>query len=363
MKKVLLVHSSLSFAKCSYAGIEKMITWLGNSLAEDDDYYVKFLTIYDVERSARISPRAHSKELAQKFYGSSIKRLIILFFSVRRQLVSELSKRYDYVVSFGDTSFVILFLLRKFFGYKLLISERGDPSTKGSFFVNLRRKLYKYTDIVVFQTEGARDYFSQRVIKHSFVIANPINLPAVCWDISKSQKKISTVGRIDFFQKRQDLLVQAFSDFLKTYADYTLHIYGSGDDEGKLIKLIQSLDLSKSVFSHGVINTVNESIIDSRMFVLSSDFEGIPNALLEAMALGMPVISTDCSPGGARMLINTGENGILIKRNDQKALSDAMKLLADHQDADLIKMGKKARKDMESYSPEMIIKKWKSVIS
>lgn len=361
MKKVLLVHSSLSYAKCSYAGIEKMITWLGNSLAEDDNYHVNFLTIYDVERSAKISPKAQSKELAQEFYSSSIRRLVSLFSSVSWHLISELSKKYDYVVSFGDTSFITLLLLRKIFGYSLLISERGDPSTKGSFFVNLRRKLYRYADIVVFQTEGARDCFSKCVTDHSVVIANPIRLPEICWDISKSDKKISTVGRIDFFQKRQDLLLQAFKEFLIDFPDYSLHIYGSGDDEARLITMIEDMNLSESVIFHGATNNVNDSIIDSRMFVLSSDFEGIPNALLEAMALGMPVISTDCSPGGARMLINSGINGILVERNNHIALCEAMKRLANSENK-LKAIGENARSDMANYGPEMIIKKWMSVI-
>lgn len=361
MPKVLLVHSSLSFAKCSYAGIEKMITWVGNNLAEDDSYQVKFLTIYDVERSTKLSTKAASKEMAQTFYDSSFKRLVVLFFPVRKQLATELSDKYDYVISFGDTSLILLMFLKRFYGYKLIVSERSDPYTKGSFFVNLRRKLYRFADKVVFQTEGARNYFSEKVAAHSYVIANPIVIPNVKWNNQNVQKKISTVGRIDFFQKRQDLLIQAFRDFLIDYPDYTLHIYGSGEDETKLITMIKEMNLSESVFFHGATNNVNASILDSKMFVLSSDFEGIPNALLEAMALGVPAISTDCSPGGARMLIDNEVDGILVERGNCTLLCNAMKLLAN-QSYDLQTLSENARQKMQKFSPSSIIDKWKSVI-
>lgn len=65
---------------------------------------------------------------------------------------------------------------------------------------------------------------------------------------------------------------------------------------------------------------------DSKMYVLSSDFEGIPNSLLEAMSIGMPVVSTDCSPGGARLLIENGVNGLLVKTGNSGELASAMEV-------------------------------------
>lgn len=360
MKKVLLVHSSLSSLEFSYAGIEKMQTWVGNGLATRG-MDITFCTLYDSIRSEKLNATAKSIELGIPYEQSSIKRLARLFIINAKDISCVLRNRYDYVISFGDTSCVLLLFLRFFYNYKLIISERGDPSSKGSFMVNIRRKLYRFFDIVVFQTEGAANLFNQAVRKKSVVIPNPISIPNICWNIGSSKHKISSVGRIDFYQKRQDLLLTAFVDVLKIHPDYELHFYGSGNDEDKLKNIVKELNLQNSVVLHGAVKDIQNHIVDSSLFVLTSDFEGIPNALLEAMALGMPVVSTDCKPGGARMLIDD-TNGIIVPCGDSKALSEAICASIESPEQQIV-FGKNARKSMELYQPDIIIQKWANLIS
>lgn len=78
----------------------------------------------------------------------------------------------------------------------------------------------------------------------------------------------------------------------------------------------------------GFRNDVHEKIADATMFVMSSDYEGLSNALLEAMAMGLPCISTDSPPGGARMVIRNGQNGLLVPVGNKEKLMEAMDSIA-----------------------------------
>lgn len=112
-------------------------------------------------------------------------------------------------------------------------------------------------------------------------------------------------------QKNYKLLIDAFAQFSKSYPDYTLEIYGDGALRQTMEKYIAKIGLTEKIILCGFCKNVHERIKDAGMYVMSSDFEGLSNAMLEAMALGLPVISTDHPPGGARAYITSYENGIL----------------------------------------------------
>ncbi len=125
--------------------------------------------------------------------------------------------------------------------------------------------------------------------------------------------------------------MQAFSDFHKEYPDYVLEIYGKGELEETLKKNTAEMGLGERVIWHGFCPDVRKRIADAGMYVLSSDFEGISNSMLEAMAMGIPVIATDCPIGGCAEYIQNGKNGLLVPVGDRKAMADAMKRLAEDQ--------------------------------
>lgn len=362
MKQILLVYHALSSGEFSYAGMEKMLVWLGNNLAEQG-YDVTFCTLYDNERCSKFSNKTKSIELGLSYHDSFIKRNFTTFILGSLKLQKVLSQGYDYVINFGDTVFFLTLLLKRFNHYKLISSERGDPYNSANFLERLRRRLLKYSDDIVFQTTGARDFFSEQIRNKSTVIANPIEIPsAKVWSLENASKRIAFVGRIDFWQKRLDILVHAFKIVHEKYPDYFLDICGSGSEIGKLKELIDELELGSSVMLYGAVKNVYEVLLNAEMFVLTSDFEGIPNALLEAMSIGMPVISTDCTPGGAALLIGNDENGLLVNRGDIEGISNAIIKFIENKEYACEK-AINARHSMNRFSPAIIIEKWNNVLS
>ena len=124
-------------------------------------------------------------------------------------------------------------------------------------------------------------------------------------------------------------LIKAFADVSKNFPDYKLVIYGDGSRKDEYIKLAESLGVAEKVSFPGYVTDIGGKIADASLFVLSSDYEGMPNALMEAMALGLPCISTDCPCGGPRFLIKDGVNGLLVPVGDREALGEAMRKILD----------------------------------
>ena len=157
--------------------------------------------------------------------------------------------------------------------------------------------------------------------------------------------------------ENQKLLVDAFALVSKDFPDYKLKIYGDGHLRDELQKQIEDYGLTEQVILMGAHKDIFNKISRASLFVLSSDFEGLPNTLIEAMCIGIPSVSTDCSPGGARELINDGENGFVVPCNNPQALAYAMnKVLSDNELAQKFSIeAKKISKRMES---KEIAEKW-----
>lgn len=241
----------------------------------------------------------------------------------------------------------------------LIYSERNDPNK-----VNQRkrdkifRKIAEYfSNGIVFQTRGAQSCYSKKVQKKSTIILNPMNIKDLpkC-DYENARKEIVSVGRLEP-QKNQKLLIEAFSKIEDKYPEYILKIYGTGSLEQKLKEQIRNLSLEFKVFLMGNSNHILEDIKEASLFVLSSDFEGLPNSLIEAMALGLPCLSTDCSPGGAREVIKNGENGLLTKCGDINQLAEAMMFLLKKRSRS-IEFGQKAMRIREKVESSHIADRW-----
>ena len=270
----------------------------------------------------------------------------------------------DVVISFMNDSCAYSALALGHTKIPLFYSERNDPTR-----VNQRKidKLYRKivenkSKGIVFQTNGAKSYYKKSVQNKSMVILNPFdtqNLPEYNFD--NREKTIVSVGRLQP-QKNQALLIDAFALIAKDFPDYTLKIYGDGVLKEELQNQIAKAGLGNQVILMGAHKDVLNKINTSSLFVLSSDFEGLPNALIEAMCIGIPSVSTDCSPGGARELIEDGENGFVVPCNDAQALADAMKkVLSDNELARKFSVeGKKISNRMES---KEIAEKWLDFIN
>ncbi len=265
----------------------------------------------------------------------------------------------DIILSFlPEPSFRVMlvnFLRRK----KVIISVRNDPNVEyaSKIYKILYKLLYPHANGFVFQTEDAQKFFSEKIQKKSTIIPNPVSKQFLCERFEgEREKTIVTVGVIKK-QKNQKLLIDAFDQIAEKYPDYTLKIYGDGDIRDEVVKYASEKKSKDNILFMGKVDDVKSAIYQDGIFVLSSDFEGMPNALMEAMALGLPCISTDCPIGGPKSLIHEGENGLLIPVGDQDALvTEILKLIEDKSLANKISMN--ANHTMKQYSKEIISDRW-----
>ena len=259
-------------------------------------------------------------------------------------------------------------LLRK----KVIITERSDPKSElyklfgdswnigyKIFFVKL---LYKLADGMVFQTKWQRMQYSKKPSKKFTIICNPVAYELPDAYDGEREEKIVSVGTIKPC-KNYPLLINAFARFHKEFPNYKLYIYG-GWNVGKRAEisvLINRHRLDKNVVLCGFQKNVHHEIRNAAIYVLSSSFEGMPNALLEALALGLPCISTDCPAGGPRKLIQHGKNGLLVPANDEKALVNAMILLCKNKKL-RDDLGNEAAKARKTFHIEKVTDQWEQFI-
>lgn len=211
--------------------------------------------------------------------------------------------------------------------HRFLISERNDPTRMSG--QKLRDWSYRRAEKIILQTDDVKQCFSKDIQDKSAVIPNPVSGDMPEPFQGERKKRIVSVGRLQP-QKNHKLLLDAFASFHEIHSDYDLHIFGIGELENELKRHARELHIEDYVVFRGFCSDVQHEIWDSAMFVLSSDYEGISNSMIEALSIGVPVISTDCPVGGSRTYIEDGINGILTPVGDVKALSDAMLKLADN---------------------------------
>lgn len=290
------------------------------------------------------------KNIGERFY----KRRKIL-----GKILSEVSP--DCIISFLPEPNFLCLSLKYRLKCPVIISLRNDPNKEYHNFVRkiLMRMFYPKSNGCVFQTQAAREYFkfSNGLYANGIVIPNAINEKFICEEAIRVKRKvIVSVGRLDS-QKNQALLIRVFARIAKKYPEYSLEIFGDGKLRKELEDLVGELNLQKKVFLKGKVNDLPQRICDAEMFVLTSNYEGMPNALIEAMTLGIPSIATDCPCGGPAFLIKHKENGQLIPMENADELERAIQYYIDNKEV-AYENGVNAMKITEVLSPEKIYSQW-----
>lgn len=286
--------------------------------------------------------------------GSMIKRLKRIM-NIRKYLKNA---GEGIIISFGPGTSFFMIMADLFLKHPFIISERNDPAACPC--PRLRNLFYRRAKCLVFQTGAARECFPKAIKKKGCVIANPIKkeLPEA-YD-GEREKTVVAVGRLEV-QKNYSLLLEAFGLFYKEHPEYTLHIYGKGALKEQLEQEAQSLGLASKVVFEGFKTNVLEEIRTAGIYAISSDYEGISNAMIEAMALELPVVATDCPIGGAAFCIEDGVNGLLVPCRDKEELAKALGRIAGN--PDLAKaMGKEAGKVRTRFAEEAICEEWLALI-
>ena len=243
-----------------------------------------------------------------------------------------------------------------FLNCKAVVSVRNDPNKEypTKLFSILAKVLYTFADGIVFQTKEAMDFFNSKIASKSAIIYNPISQNFYKVSESNSKKNIVMVGRLNK-QKNYYVALDAIN-IIKDKTDYNLHIYGEGEEKKNLVNRVQELGLNDRVIFKGIVSNVDEILDNYYLFIMSSDYEGMPNSVMEAMAKGLPILCTDCPCGGPKELLLEDE---LYPVGNSKTL--AKKIINMINDIALRNyFANKNRKKAEEFKENVIVKKWEN---
>lgn len=334
-------------------GAERVISILANNLVERgfDIEILKYYTcdiFYKFDERVKITTvedNTHTKSKIRNF----------------KWVKNYISNNCDIIISF--LAVFNMYALLVCGNKPIIVADRNDPSKVPSNILlrTTRNILYRKANTVVLQTEHNKNYFSKYVQRKSVVINNPIDLKDNIGLALRTKKEnlIVSVGRLEP-QKNQTMLIEAFNEIKKKHNDYKLVIYGEGSYRTQLENSIKELNLEDSVFLPGNQKDIFNKIACAKVFVLSSNYEGMPNALTEAMCLGLPCISTKVS--GANELIDDEINGLLINVNDIETLIINIKrLIEDNELREKIAFNAVALN--ERLDVETTVEKWIEIIN
>lgn len=354
-KKILFVNSCLADG-----GAERVLALLANEFSARD--YEVAMVLVRGEKEDIYTLKKEVKCYRFKYNGTSnkIKILCKRILKLRSLIKAE---KYDIVISFVYDNNLVTLLSTLGMKLPIILSERGEPRVrwKKRWKKILENVLYLRAKHLVFQTKMVQRMYWNQLQEKSSLIANPINEDLPYRHNGVRRNAIVAVGRLEE-QKNFVLLLNAFAKFHKIYEDDILEIYGKGTLLEALKQKAKDLNIDNYVAFLGYVNPVEERMVDAEMYISSSNYEGISNTMLEALAMGVPTICTDCPVGGAALMIKNGVNGLLVPVNDVEAMYQAMlKIRNDICFANYL--SENAVKVREKYSLKKIVDEWERIIN
>ena len=360
MKNILFITNSLGFG-----GAEKMLTFVAGQLQQRGHScgIINLNTVPDyVNKQQQTIQKGIVVFAVEKPTPKTNKNIHYI------REIKKVAKAFKADVLIGFTEFPNLYakIVGTLLGIPSVMSERGDPAQTGVGKGIKNRIVLEFINRSrggVFQTEGAKAFYGKGLQRRGVVIPNPIFVTGEIPNVAQyeREKSVVSVARLDNFQKRYDVMLDAFKLFSDKHPDYVLKLYGKGSDEELIRTWVSDRNLDDKVLFPGLTKQPMQDTCRDGMFLITSDFEGISNSLLEAMAAGLPCVSTDHTPGGARLLITDHENGLLAPIQDPEALAKAMCEFAENP-ALAEKCGNNAKAVVNRFAPDRIIDMWENYL-
>lgn len=360
MTKILFHHNCLE-----QGGAERVISNLANRLSQDGDEII-VATEWQGENEFRLEPevrRIHVGLREDDEHKGRFAKIWIRMINLRKLIKAE---KPDVVIGFTRKPLFRALMACMGINVPVIVAVRADPwyvyNGRGTKLAI--KFLMPRADGAVFQTDLQRSFFPKYIQDKGVIILNPVN-EKYFDDADKYQheKKVISTGRLVDF-KNQQMLLKAFVSIHDDFPEYSLELYGEDSFDGTkeiLEKIISDNHAEDYIRLMGGSNELEKEIPKAEIFAFSSNSEGMPNSLLEAMCMGMPVVATDCPSGGPATIIDDGINGLLTPVGDEKAFAEAMsKLLTDKELAKAL--GENAKKLRDITNGDAIVASWRSYI-
>lgn len=352
-KKILIAIPTLS-----NGGAERVASIWANGLAKKHNNIYLF-SLYPVEEEYKLSGKVKRINLTERKSDyknmSSLKRITSIRDILKRNKI-------DLVIPLVTYMGIIFNVASIGMDIKLIETIRNNPylSPPSKGIRVMRDFSVRKSEGCIFQNKEQKEYFSKYKLNNQLVISNPVDGQFIeTQRIYRSKPtNIVAIGRLHS-QKNFEMLIDAATSVHEKY-NITLNIYGDGEERDKLEKQVCANNASEYIVIHSRTNEVLKVLLESDIFVLSSNYEGMPNVLMEAMATGLPCISTDC-PTGPSDLIKSNETGMLVQVGKKEQLVAALEFYIENYDK-AIEMGKKARSSMMNYKEEIIIEQLEDYI-
>lgn len=360
MKKILFHLNCLEFG-----GAERVVSNLANQFVKEG-YEVIVATEWQGKEEYELDERVRRIHVGLKKSDEKRFRISKIFRRILYLRKCILLEKPDVTIAFARKAIYRALEATLFTREKVIMAVRTNPigAYDGKLQKILIPILFPRAAGAVFQTVDQRDFFPESIQKKSVLIWNPVHDKYINTIIPEIRSKtVVHSGRIVGL-KNQDMLIRAFVKVHEKHPEYDLKIYGSDSFDGTwqvLEETIKEFYADSYVKLMGNSLTLEKDLIDGAFFVLSSDEEGLPNALLEAMVMGLPVVATDCPCGGPRTIIQEGVNGLLVPVKDQDVLEDAMNRIIENPEF-AESLGREAKKIAEKVNGESIIGQWREYI-
>ena len=360
MKVLFLIPSLVA------GGAERILTHMANYWADQSHHisiavldHAQCLPFYPLHRCVELIPLGLLRPKRRGIF--KLVHLAKQLAVVRRQVRES---RPDVVIAFLDITIFLSLASTISFPVSVVVSERNNPyrNVTNPWLQRSTNWLYQFADAIVLQTHRIATTFPLTLRSKISVIANPVPTPH--WWVTNyakqlEKKNLVAIGRLTN-QKGFDILIKSFARTVHRHPGWQLQIAGVGEEQAALHQLCKNLSIAEQVVFLGRKSDLQIVWREASLFVLPSRFEGFPNALCEAMAVGLPVIATRCE-FGPEEIVRHGENGLLVPVEDVNALSEALDTLINNPEL-CQRLGTQARTVTDTFSVEKIMQQWNAVI-